>query len=99
MPLCRATAWKSSADVTGPPNRPVFVRVLITEKQRKKLKLKSLELGTGLGRTDEKGKIRVIVQPNAKTAKVLLKLIDALPVSVVALSGDRAYTLALDLGA
>lgn len=86
-------------NVAGPPNRPVFIRIQISESQRKKLKLKYRTLGTGAGKTDEKGKALVIVQPRKDTAPVLLKLVDALPTQVTAVSGDRAATLALDLGA
>jgi hypothetical protein len=39
------------------------------------------------------------VQPRKDTAKILLRLVDALPTTVAAVSGDRAATLALDLGA
>ncbi len=86
-------------NVAGPPNRPVFIRIQISESQRKKLKLRYRTLGTGAGKTDEKGKALVIVAPRKDTAPVLLKLIDALPTQVTAVSGDRAATLALDLGA
>jgi hypothetical protein len=86
-------------NVAGPPNRPVFIRVQISEAQRKKLKLRYRTLGTGAGKTDEKGKALVIVQPRKDTAPVLLRLVDALPTTVSAVSGDRAAALALDLGA
>lgn len=86
-------------NVVGPPNRPVFVRVQVSEAQRRTLKLKYRTLGTGAGRTDEKGKTQVVVQPHKATAPALLKLVDALPTTVAAVSGDRAATLALDLGA
>jgi hypothetical protein len=86
-------------NVAGPPNRPVFIRIQISESQRKKLKLRYRTLGTGAGKTDEKGKALVIVQPRKDTAPVLLRLVDALPTTVNAVSGDRAAALALDLGA
>jgi hypothetical protein len=86
-------------NVAGPPGRPVFIRIQISEAQRKKLKLRYRTLGTGAGTTDEKGKALVIVQPRKDTAPILLKLIDALPTQVTAVSGDRAATLPLDLGA
>jgi len=86
-------------NVAGPPGRPVFIRIQISESQRKKLKLKYRTLGTGTGTTDEKGKALVIVAPRKDTAPVLLRLVDALPTTVNAVSGDRAATLALDLGA
>jgi len=86
-------------NVTGPPKRPVFIRIQITEAKRKALKLRYRTLGTGAGTTDEKGKALVIVQPRKDTAPILLRLVDALPTTVNAVSGDRAATLALDLGA
>jgi hypothetical protein len=86
-------------NVAGPPNRPVFIRIQISESQRKKLKLRYRTLGTGAGKTDEKGKALVIVAPRKDTAPVLLRLVDALPTTVNAVSGDRAAALALDLGA
>jgi hypothetical protein len=86
-------------NVTGPPNRAVSVRVQVTEGQRRKLKLKFRTLGTGTGKTDDKGKTTVVVQPRKDTAKVLLKLVDALPTTVAATSGDRAAVLPLNLGA
>jgi len=86
-------------NVTGPPKRPVFIRIQITEAKRKALKLRYRTLGTGAGTTDEKGKALVIVQPRKDTAPILLRLVDALPTTVNAVSGDRAAALALDLGA
>jgi hypothetical protein len=86
-------------NVAGPPGRPVFIRVQISEAKRKALKLRYRTLGTGAGTTDEKGKALVIVAPRKDTAPILLRLIDALPTTVTAVSGDRAATLALDLGA
>ena len=86
-------------NVAGPPNRPVFIRIQISEAKRKTLKLRYRTLGTGAGKTDEKGKALVIVQPRKDTAPVLLRLVDALPTTVNAVSGDRAAALALDLGA
>jgi hypothetical protein len=86
-------------NVTGPPGRPVFIRIQISEAKRKALKLRYRTLGTGAGKTDEKGKALVIVAPRKDTAPILLRLIDALPTTVTAVSGDRAATLALDLGA
>ena len=86
-------------NVAGPPKRPVFIRVQISEAKRKALKLRYRTLGTGAGTTDEKGKALVIVQPRKDTAPVLLRLVDALPTTVAAVSGDRAAALALDLGA
>jgi hypothetical protein len=86
-------------NVAGPANRPVFVRIQITEAQRKTLKLRYRTLGVGTGKTDEKGKAQVVVQPRKDTAKILLRLVDALPTTVAAVSGDRSATLALDLGA
>jgi hypothetical protein len=86
-------------NVAGPPGRPVFIRVQISESKRKALKLRYRTLGTGAGTTDEKGKALVIVAPRKDTAPILLRLVDALPTTVAAVSGDRAATLALDLGA
>jgi hypothetical protein len=85
-------------DVAGPPNRPVFVRVKVSEAQRRKLRIPYKTLGTGTGTTDAKGKIRVIVQPRANTAGVLLKQQTAVPVQVWGASGDRTAVLVVDLG-
>jgi RNA polymerase sigma-70 factor (ECF subfamily) len=71
----------------------------LSEAKRKALKLRYRTLGTGAGTTDEKGKALVVVQPRKDTAPILLRLVDALPTTVAAVSGDRAAALALDLGA
>lgn len=86
-------------DFTGPPGRPVFVRVFLSEAQRKALHLKFRTLGTGTGTTAANGKVRVIANPRADTAPVLLKQTTAVPVTVQAISGDRTVSLVLDLGA
>jgi hypothetical protein len=85
-------------DVTGPPNRLVFVRVTVSEYQRKKLKIKYRTLGVGTGTSDAKGKVRVVAAPRKDTAGVLLKQQTALPVTVNALTGDRTATLVVSLG-
>ncbi len=46
-----------------------------------------------------KGEALVIVRPRKDTAPILLRLVEALPTTVAAVSGDRAAALALDLGA
>ncbi len=86
-------------NVTGPPNRPVFVRALVTEKQRKELKIPVKTLGTGSGWVDEKGKAKVFVQPNPKSAPVLLRWQVAIPVTIYAISGDRIAQPIVYLGA
>jgi hypothetical protein len=86
-------------NVTGPANRRVFVRVQLTEAQRRALKVRYRTLGTGQGTTDAKGKGQVVVQPRPDTAPVLLRQVAAVPTTVVAIAGDRATSLALDLGA
>ncbi|UUY05366.1 hypothetical protein LRS13_07540 [Svornostia abyssi] len=86
-------------NVTGPPNRPVFIRALVTEKQRRELKIPVKTLGTGTGFTDAKGKAKVIVQPRKDSAPVLLRWQVAIPVQIAAVSGDRQNTLVVSLGA
>ncbi|MBJ7330327.1 MAG: hypothetical protein JHC95_10545 [Solirubrobacteraceae bacterium] len=86
------------ATVTGPPNRPVFIRALVTQKQQKILKLKYQTLGTGTGATDAKGKGVVVIQPNKKTAGILQRWQVPIPVTFDALSGDRHTTLVQHLG-
>jgi len=86
-------------NVTGPPNRGVFIRIVVTDHQQRKLKLKFKTLGVGRGVTDEKGKTQVIVWPQKKTAPALLKLTESLPVTVVVYAGDRGILFPYDIGA
>lgn len=86
-------------DYAGPPGRKVFVRVVLSEAQRKQLKLRYRTLGRGSDTVAANGKVRVIVEPKPETASVLLTQTTALPVVVQAVSGDRAVNLAVDLGA
>jgi hypothetical protein len=85
--------------VTGPPNRPVFIRVLVTDKQRKALKIPYRTMGTGAGATDAKGKAVVTVQPRGDTAPVLLRWNTPVPVTLAAVSGDRQAAPVVYLGA
>lgn len=86
-------------DYSGPPGRPLFVRVWVAERERRELGIPLRTLGTGTATVGANGKIRVIVTPNPRTARVLLKQTTAVPVTLTAISGDRTVQLPLELGA
>jgi hypothetical protein len=85
--------------ISGPPNRPVFIRALVSDKQRRQLKIPFKTLGTGSGATDAAGKGVVIVQGRKDTAPVLLRWQTPVPVTLAAVSGDRQASPIAYLGA